>query len=401
MTQDIENSRQNKAIPPDVEIFLFIDALGWDTVSRTNYLSDLFPHRRNADMQFGYSCTAIPTILSGCKPSVHGHLGLFRFAPQSSPFRLFSKFSFLFKPESLWNRGRVRNILSRIVKKLYGYTGYFQLYQVPISKLGLMDYCEKKNLFIEHGLENVANLYDLLSSLGIKFHISDWHLHDAQNLEKGCEAIENGTQFLFLYTAEFDSLMHSHVNDYEVIQQKLDWYSQRIRPVFDCCKKLGKSLRFTIISDHGMTPLTYTVDVMSRIEATGLKHGKDYGACYDSTMVRFTYLSQNSREEIHKIMDEFCSSGHWLSKDEEQNYGIYREDRIFGDEIFFMNPGVQVVPSDMGNKPLNGMHGFAPEDEHSQATIMSTDPIPDYVRSVSDYFNLMKERAVAIRDAAK
>ena len=85
--------------------------------------------------------------------------------------------------------------------------------------------------------------------------------------------------------------------------------------------------------------------------------------------------------------------GHFLSEEEEIKYGIYRTDRIFGDVIFLLEPGIQIVPSDMGNKPLNGMHGFAPEDEHSFAVILSNTPIPEQVENVADYFNFMTERA--------
>ena len=69
-----------------------------------------------------------------------------------------------------------------------------------------------------------------------------------------------------------------------------------------------------------------------------------------------------------------------------------RADRRFGDAIFLMDPGIQIVPSDMGMRPLNGMHGFAPEDKDSQAVVLSTDEIPEQVRRVADYFGLMKKR---------
>ena len=54
----------------NVEIFLFIDAFGWELVKRTRFMEDALPYRRNIDMQFGYSSTAIPTILSGKTPAV-------------------------------------------------------------------------------------------------------------------------------------------------------------------------------------------------------------------------------------------------------------------------------------------------------------------------------------------
>ena len=115
----------------DVEIFLFIDALGWELVQRTRFMEKELPFRRRIEMQFGYSSTAIPTILSGKTPAEHGHLGLFRFAPDASPFKFLGKIAPLMRPKSLWNRGRVRNLLSKLVKKFYGFTGYFQLYLMP------------------------------------------------------------------------------------------------------------------------------------------------------------------------------------------------------------------------------------------------------------------------------
>ena len=51
-----------------VKVFVFIDALGWEQVERYGFLRDLLPNRRKIEMQFGYSCTAIPTILTGKRP---------------------------------------------------------------------------------------------------------------------------------------------------------------------------------------------------------------------------------------------------------------------------------------------------------------------------------------------
>ena len=135
-----------------VEIFLFIDALGWKIVNDHAFLADLLPYRKKITMQFGYSSSAIPTILSGKTPAVHGHLGLFRFAPESSPFKALSRLAFLLKPDSFWNRGRVRHHLSKLIKKLYGFTGYFQLYRMPLWKLKFVDYCEKRDLFVKNGM---------------------------------------------------------------------------------------------------------------------------------------------------------------------------------------------------------------------------------------------------------
>ena len=374
-----------------IEIFLFIDALGWKIINDHQFMVDLFPYRRKIFMQFGYSSSAIPTILTGKTPAEHGHLGLFRFAPDHSPFKKLSRLAWLFKPESFWNRGRVRHHLSKILKRLYGFTGYFQLYRMPIWKLKFVDYCEKSDLFLANGMGNIANLHDTLSRKGVDFHISDWHLSDDENYTAAEKAIDHGKNFLFVYTASFDGVLHDNVGDFTTIQSKLDKIKIQIENLYKKAAEHAETVHFTIFSDHGMTPLTGTVDMIKKITESGLVFGQDYGVCYDSTMARFYYLNNNAKKVIEEMMKLF--PGHFLSKEEEIRYGIYRQDRAFGDGIFLLDAGLQIVPSDMGEKPLNGMHGFSPEDEHSFAAILSNTDFPESVKHVSDYYNLMLERA--------
>ena len=374
-----------------IEIFLFIDALGWKIVNDHRFLTELLPERKKINMQFGYSSSAIPTILSGKTPAEHGHLGLFRFAPERSPFKLLSRFAWLFKPESFWNRGRVRHHLSKLLKKVYGFTGYFQLYQMPVWKLQFVDYCEKRDLFVAGGMENIANLHDTLSRKGVAFHISDWHLSDDKNYIAAEKAIEDGKNFLFVYTASFDGVLHDKISDVPAITAKLDEIRRQIEHLYRKAEEYAENVHLTVISDHGMTPLAGTVNIMDAVEKSGLVFGKDYGACFDSTMARFYYLNEKAEPVISGLMKKF--PGHFLSKEEESKYGIYRTDRIFGDAIFLLDAGIQIVPSDMGEKPLNGMHGFSPEDEHSFAAILSNEPIPETIAAVSDYYRFMTERA--------
>ena len=374
-----------------IEIFLFIDALGWKIVNDHDFLSDLLPYRRKIDMQFGYSSSAIPTILSGRTPAEHGHLGLFRFAPDASPFKGLSRLAWLFRPAGFWNRGRVRHHLSKLLKKLYGFTGYFQLYRMPLWKLKFVDYCEKQNLFTANGMGDIANLHDTLSEKGVDFHISDWHLSDDKNYIAAEKAIEDGKNFLFVYTATFDGVLHDKISDVPAITAKLDEIRRQIEHLYRKAEEYAENVHFTVISDHGMTPLAGTVNIMDAVEKSGLVFGKDYGACFDSTMARFYYLNEKAEPVISGLMKKF--PGHFLSKEEESKYGIYRTDRIFGDAIFLLDAGIQIVPSDMGDRPLNGMHGFAPENEHSFAMILSNTPIPEKVENVADYFNFMTERA--------
>lgn len=376
---------------PRQDIFVFVDALGWDVVEPTDFLRDALPHRKPMTMQFGYSCSAIPTILSGKRPDAHGHLGLFRYAPDASPFRGVARAMRLLRPQSFWNRGRVRGWLSRGVKRLLGFTGYFQLYQMTPERLDKYDYCEKRNLFLPGGMETVGNLADALQAASVDGHISDWHLSDAENFARGVAAVAQGKRFVFVYTSALDALRHDHPKGAAdpAVRERLDWYAAEIRKLAAAAAKNGTARTLTVFSDHGMTPLTKTVDLKGAVEATGLVFGVDYGVCYDSTLMRVHELKPGALAKIREALAPFATDGHWLTEDEERRHGIWREDRLFGDAIFLVNPGIQIVPSDMGLAPLGGMHGFDPEEAHSKAAILSTEPIPDDVTGVYDYFKLM------------
>lgn len=369
-----------------VRVFVFIDALGWKQVEKYGFLRDLLPNRRQIEMQFGYSCTAIPTILSGKRPSEHGHLAFYDWAPEKSPFKAMRYLAPFMRPRSFWRRGRVRNVLSKLVKKLYGFTGYFQLYGVPVERLPMLDYCEKKDLFVPGGLAPVKNLADVWTAQGLKYHISDWRRPESENFRIAADLFGKGAvDRAFVYSAAFDALQHDCVEDDDALRPKVEKYAETIRRLHRALVDGGRPFELTVFSDHGMTPLRGTVDAPSALEGAGLAWGVDYASVIDSTMARFWWLKPSAESKVREAFAKF--PGRWLSEDEMRRHGIWRDDHKFGDAVFLADPGVQFCPSDMGVKPLNGMHGYDPSDIDSLACWLSTEPVPEGMTRVSDYFS--------------
>lgn len=119
-------------------------------------------------MQFGYSSTA---ILTGEKPTTHKHLSFYYYAPDKSPFKTFKYLLLPYFPGAVVDRWRVRHMLSKLVAKLYGYTGYFEMYAMPFDRIHYFDYIEKTDMFVPDGLKPVKNLADKLEERGIPYHI--------------------------------------------------------------------------------------------------------------------------------------------------------------------------------------------------------------------------------------
>jgi predicted AlkP superfamily pyrophosphatase or phosphodiesterase len=222
----------------------------------------------------------------------------------------------------------------------------------------------------------------------MRYHISDWRKPEAENFKIATELLEKGElDRAFVYSADFDALQHDNAGNDDALLPKVRQYEQRIRRLHQALVKAGKPFELTVFSDHGMTPLKGTIDAPSALDATGLVWGRDYASAIDSTMARFWWLDEKAKEKVQATFRSF--PGHWLTEEEMRRHGIWREDGKFGDAIFLAEAGVQFCPSDMGVKPLNGMHGFAPEDEDSQACWLSTAKVPDTVSRVCDYFSVM------------
>jgi len=380
-----------------LSLFMFIDALGWEIIKDRDFLKDLAPHRYRVGMQFGYSSTAIPTILTGEKPTIHKHLSFYYYAPDKSPFKIFKYLLLPYLPGSIVDRWRVRHILSKLVAKLYGYTGYFEMYAMPFDRIHYFDYIEKTDMFVPDGIKPVKNLPDKLEERGIPYHISNWRLKEIENIEALIKEIRTGEiRFAFLYTAAMDGLLHMVTKDGKEIDEKIEWYSGQIQRVIEEVKKRYDDFYFAVLSDHGMTTLTGVVDVKSQIEGLGLKFGEDYVAVYDSTMGRFWFLNKQAEERILNLVHQIPHS-HVLSEEEEKKYFIDFENHMFGEKYLLMDPGWQIEPCDMGIKALPAMHGFAPEHEDSYAALLSSEPVDIPLNYVDDFHHLMVKKMEGLK----
>ena len=375
-----------------IAIFMFIDAMGWEIVKDRSFLKDLLPHRYRVGMQFGYSSTAIPTILTGEKPTVHKHLSFYYYAPEKSPFKMMKYLGLGMLPSSIADRWRVRHILSKVVARYYGFTGYFEMYAMPFSRIHLFDYIEKTDIFVPGGLSPVKNLADTLEENRISYHISNWRLQESQNIEALTKDVQKGEiNFAFLYTAAMDGLLHRVTKNGAEIDVKMKWYEDNIRNLMKEAQSNYQDIYFTVFSDHGMTTLAGVVDMKREVEKLGLIFGKDYAAVYDSTMVRLWFLNDSARDIILEALSKAPHS-HILDDMELKKYSIDFHDHMYGDTILLMDPGWQIAPCDMGLKALPGMHGFAPEHEDSYAALLSSDPVDIQLGCVDDYFRLMREK---------
>lgn len=375
-----------------IDIFAFVDALGWEVLRGRDFMNDELPYRQSVRSVMGYSSACVPSILTGRQPRDHGQWSFFYCSPATSPFRALRPLALL--PEAVTGRARVRNALSKLVARQMGFTGYFQLYQLPFRHAHEFDYCEKRDLFEAGALDATPTIFDDLRASGVPFLMSDWRASEEANLRALRERLPAGDlRFAFLYLADLDGLLHQVGKDHPTVTARIASYEARLRSVLADAREHYGDVRFSVISDHGMATVHHCVDVQAALTPLGLTFGRDYVAAYDSTMARFWLRSAAARERIPQALAGL-GDGHVLTDAEKVDLGVDFPGDKYGELIFLMDPGCIIVPSHMGLKPITGMHGYHPGHPDSDAALLSTHPAAGPVESICDFHGLMR-RALA------
>jgi hypothetical protein len=114
-------------------------------------------------------------------------------------------------------------------------------------------------------------------------------------------------------------------------------------------------------------------------------------------MARFWFFNDRARRLVTQCLSE-APAGRIIDDSELSTLGALFQDRYFGELIFLVKEGVLIVPSDMGARPIHGMHGYHPLDKHSYAMLCTNQTgIPEEITAIPDVFRLMTRDALLAR----
>jgi hypothetical protein len=374
-----------------LRVFVLIDALGWKFLEGREFLSDLLPYRQPLRTVLGFSSGAIPTMLTGLSPAENGHWNLFYYDPQGSPFRWLRHFHFL--PERLIDHRVTRKLLKEMGRHALGMGRNFECCVSP-RLLPWFNFIERRDIYSPGGIAGAKSVFDLLLEKGIPHRVYTYHhWSDEEILRRALRDMEESdARFFFVYLCEMDLLLHEQWRNPQPLEQRLAWYADQLRRLFQAARGIDPGATFTITSDHGMTPVHGHYDLVRDIAALGLKMPQDYLAVYDSTMARFWFFSECGRQAILDLLNAL-SCGRILSDEELRELGVFFPDRRYGETIFLLDPGLLLAQSDF-NGPRwipAGMHGYHPDDPYSDAVFLSDGPPSIPVRTIADVYAVMHE----------
>jgi hypothetical protein len=367
---------------PVVLVFL-VDALGWEIVDKFGFGRDEFSVRAPLGTVLGYSAAAIPSLLSGATPAEHGSWAMFRRSDSRGSFDFMRHVPRL--PHALeW---RARRWVRRFNDARGTVRAYYDLYEIPLHLLHRFDVGQKGDPFRPGGLAR-ETVFDWMQRAGVRYRLWDYRSDEGENMAAAesalSRALSEDIDVLFVYTAELDALMHRVGIFADPVAARL----QRYRAFLDSMRRAARtnnvSLTTILLSDHGMTNVTQSIDPWSALNATGLKLGRDYLAFLDSTMVRVW----GGANAVDAAVAAVGVAGRLLSDPELRALGCEFPAHEYGDAVLLANPGTLIVPSFMGASVIAAMHGYHPEDPFSKGCFMSDagPPAPSSILGFKSYF---------------
>lgn len=344
-------------------VFL-VDALGWEIVERFGFGRDRFARRASLGTVLGYSSAAIPSLLSGARPDEHGAWSMFRLAGSHGTFARWAWVPPL--PHALdW---RARRFIRRRVDRSGRVSAYYDLYEIPAHLLHRFDLAQTGDPFTPGGLAR-ETVFDWMRSSGVRYRLWSYRTPEEANLEQAVAAVDDDhLDVIFVYTAELDALMHRAGIFHEAVERKLARYDRFLAAMEERARGRGVDLSVVLLSDHGMTDVTAVADPWGEMERRGHRLGRDYLAFFDSTMARVW----GDGRAMEAMGEALGGAGRRLERGELRAMGCDFPGGEYGETVFLAEPGVLIVPSFMGSRPIAAMHGYHPDDRFSRGCFMST-----------------------------
>src|ERR1700730_13030233 len=219
-------------------IFVLIDGLGWEWVKAAPFLNEVTPHRRCLDTVFGFSAGAIPSILTGRHPQEHGRMAMFqRTVDGRSPFARL-KWICSMPPVLVENR-YVRRVVESVAAALGRFTGYFNIYSVPLRYLPLLDVAEKRDIYRPGGIPGSTSIFDLLQANGRAWRSYSYHQGDDFSLIDRAQPDLDpaAAEFLVLYHPELDASLLSQADRAPLVTARLTDSTARLSRLYQVARR--------------------------------------------------------------------------------------------------------------------------------------------------------------------
>jgi predicted AlkP superfamily pyrophosphatase or phosphodiesterase len=274
----------------------------------------------------------------------------------------------------------IKLVLSKTLVKLLGdikKRENLEIYNIPFSIIKYFDISTKSPI---DGL-NVTSLFNILNQQGISYiHLDSGDLPPKEpnklitQLKNVCS--NKGLILMDIDYADYAAHRYGLENiNYLTWLRKVD---SLVKLSIDTVENsIGKKVLTIILSDHGIVPVKRIINAEPLIRHPSF--GKDFICFLDSTMIHIWYLSEERKSQIRFIINRL-GYGHLLTPSEKTMFRINFRHRLYGDDIYLLDPSTAIFPNFISLVNPKAMHAYDPRYTHQYGFIM----LIDYSKSVKE-----------------
>lgn len=357
-------------------IFLLLDAFRWDYINPvdTPVLSRLTKkglYVRKLRSSSGF--TQRSSIFTGTWPETSGNFTMHVYNPACSPYAYLKYFPFLtlveyrLPPVDI----AIRKTIAWLQRKMYpdinyvpGYIPYDVLPRIGVSE-------DAVPIQLPGALAPLESIFDRMAQSGIPY---EFLMFPAINGDDRLviDRILGSRLRRGIILAQFsdsDGKIHVTGEGKPGAKSVIRDIDNRIGRIMERFSRLP-DVEWVIIGDHGMTNVTFRLDIRSvidsKLKTAGLKHGRDYLIFLSSTLAHFWWFTEQAARDGQKYLrqDPFRKTGFILDSVMKKRFHIPTDTRKYGDTVWCANKGILIYPDYFHRyEAYKAMHGYITTDD--------------------------------------
>jgi hypothetical protein len=348
-------------------ICVLVDAFRHDYISEqtTPYLHSLAQEGWSSPLRpiLGYSDGIRATMFTGRYPDEHGYWMEYSMRPASSPWGWADNFAALDRfPSDLALRGSKMLLSMSAMRALAKrrQLAHMDLRHVPFRALPYFDLTLRAPMTSHRALAS-PTIFDRCRDAGIPFAYLDSSKIDRETLVERAATLPSDIGLIFVYLHHIDMASHLFGLDSPRFRRSVTSTDALIRQTVEAVKRQHPDASTLIFSDHGMSRIQEQHGIPRLHRHPGFP--KRFLFALDATMVRVWYWHDDAalREEIHDLVAS-TYQGHWLRASEIDKFHLRFDSRLYGDDMFLLDPGTAIFPNFHSYIKPKAMHAYDPAD---------------------------------------
>jgi hypothetical protein len=355
---------------------VLVDAFRHDYLetARAPFLSGLANRGNACRMRpiLGYSDSIRATIFTGRYPDEHGYWMEYCFRPEESPFAPLGRLEPIDRlPNDFIKRGLKFSLSATLVRALARRRGYehLSLRHLPFRALGSFDWTLRAGMSAPGAL-GVPTLFDDLTEAGIGWSYLDSARLGRRGVLRAAESLRADTRFVFAYLHPIDMASHMVGLDSRLFWNTVQRTDALVEQVVERVRRRLGDVELIVFSDHGMSK----VDELIAYPELWTHPGFPDRFCFalDATMVRLWYHGDDRalRSELRGRVSA-GAPGHFLSRKELAALHLDFGNRLYGDEIYLLDPPAAIFPNFHSMLPPKAMHAYHPDSEEQHGIFIA------------------------------